>query len=188
MATGRLGSGSARPFRFSAGAMGPAGGRDAAGDLPSPLDSFLTQLRGSPFWCRPPMLLLLWSSAISQAALRCPGATPEAGTPGPGRCLLCAAASFSILLPREVFGKKRDAGSPATVRWRAWLPTSSESLPSVARGPRCQVAPVTSPHCQRSEVSRRSPARGCLLPRPAAALSSADAPHSWGGWSASGLR
>lgn len=27
----------------------------------------------------------------------------------------------------------------------------------MARGPRCQVAPVTSPHCQRSEVSPAQP-------------------------------
>lgn len=57
--------------------------------LPSSLrSSFLMQTGGSPFWCKPPTLLLLWSSAPSLATLRYPGAIPEGRAPGPGLCLL----------------------------------------------------------------------------------------------------
>lgn len=70
--------------------------------LPSSLYSsgFLMQTAGSPFWCKPPMLRLLCSSAPSQATLRYPGLSPEGRAPGPGLCLLCVIGSFSILSQR----------------------------------------------------------------------------------------
>lgn len=61
--------------------------------LPRSLATFLTWPGGSPFWCRPPSLLLLCSSGNSLAIL-----PPKRRVPVPGRCLLCAVArSFSML-------------------------------------------------------------------------------------------
>ena len=121
--------------------------------LPSSLLSFLTQRRGSPFCSRPPTLLLRCSSTISLAALRCLGAPPDGGAPGPGLCLLCAAVSFSIILPPSGLQKEegcRFPSAPSEAEHGFQPPSDPMSSPVCPAGPCCQVAPVTSLQSQRS--------------------------------------
>ena len=138
--------------------------------LPSSLHSVLMQLGGSPFWCRPPTLRLLWSSAISLAALRCPGLTAEGGAPGPSRCLLCAAVvSFSIL---PAFGPRERRRRPA-------LTQPSDGAhgfhPLHGELPLCARAPLLGGPCDITAETEASPlvlsaalGRSGLLPGPPA--------------------
>lgn len=103
--------------------------------LPVSLHSFWMRLSGSPLRCKLPRLLVLCSPTILLAALRCAGATPKGGAPGPSGGLPGAAAvSFSIALHAFVL-EKTEPGSQHTLRQSTWLPSSLMMSSVCAQGP-----------------------------------------------------